>query len=98
MLRVALKSGRRLGLLSRTFWQTFPQYPGYRVRRVWPAAAALADTEPVRANTQQTRQDKKRIRELERDVHRKNAALAETTALLVLAKKLSVIFQAGADA
>jgi hypothetical protein len=42
MLRVALKSGRRLGLLSRTFWQTFPQYPGYRVRRVWPAAAALA--------------------------------------------------------
>lgn len=62
------------------------------------AAAALADSEPMRASTQQTRQDKKRIKELERDVNRKNAALAETTALLVLAKKLSVIFQVGADA
>ena len=64
------------------------------------AAAALADPapKPASANTQQTRQDKKRIKELEHDINRKNAALAETTALLVLAKKLSVIFQVGADA
>jgi hypothetical protein len=64
------------------------------------AVAALADPAPTpaSANTQQTRQDKKRIKELEHDINRKNAALAETTALLVLAKKLSVIFQTGADA
>lgn len=73
-------------------------YPGELSQWRTSAAAALADTEPMRAGTQQTRQDKKRIKELERDVNRKNAALAETTALLVLAKKLSVIFQEGADA
>jgi transposase len=69
-----------------------------REHGVSPGELALADPEPMRASTQQTRQDKKRIKELERDVNRKNAALAETTALLVLAKKLSVIFQVGADA
>jgi transposase-like protein len=73
-------------------------YPGELAQWCAHAHAALADIEPVRANTQQTRQDKKRIKELERDLTRKNAALAETAALLVLAKKLSVIFQEGADA
>lgn len=75
-------------------------YPAELAQWLTSAAAALADPEPIRAgnSTQQTRQDKKRIKELERDIHRKNAALAETTALLVLAKKLSVIFQVGADA
>ena len=73
-------------------------YPGELAQWLTRAAAALADPEPMRVSTQQTRQDKKRIKELERDLHRKNAALAETTALLVLAKKLSVIFQEGADA
>ena len=73
-------------------------YPAELAQWLTSAAAALADPEPMRASTQQTRQDKNRIKELERDVNRKNAALAETTALLVLAKKLSVIFQVGADA
>lgn len=75
-------------------------YPGELAQWLTSAAGALADMEPMRASasTQQTRQDKKRIKELERDINRKNAALAETTALLVLAKKLSVIFQVGADA
>ena len=75
-------------------------YPGELAQWLTSAAGALTDTEPMRASasTQQTRQDKKRIKELERDINRKNAALAETTALLVLAKKLSVIFQVGADA
>lgn len=73
-------------------------YPGELVQWLTSATAALADSRPRRAATQEARQDKKRIKELERDVNRKNAALAETTALLVLAKKLSVIFQQGADA
>ena len=62
------------------------------------ATAALAQPGETRATPQQTRQDRRRIKELEREVNRKNAALAETTALLVLAKKLSVIFPQGADA
>ena len=75
-------------------------YPAELAQWRTSATAALADPAPLHAcaSTQQTRQDKKRIKELERDINRKNAALAETTALLVLAKKLSVIFQVGADA
>ena len=42
-----------------------------------------------------TRQDKKRIKELERDLLRKDRALAETAALLVLSKKVAVIFNRG---
>lgn len=72
-------------------------YPGELAQWLTSAASALADPAPTRVTTQQTRQDKKRIKELERDINRKNAALAETTALLVLAKKLSVIFQEDAD-
>ena len=44
------------------------------------------------------RQDRKRLKELERELTRKDKALAETAALLVLSKKLSAIFHAGADA
>ena len=59
------------------------------------AAAALAETEEARASPQSTRQDKKRIKELERDLLRKDRALAETAALLVLSKKVAVIFNRG---
>ncbi len=65
----------------------------------WRQAAteALADPEDARATPQQTRADKRRIKELERDVRRKDRALAETTALLVLAKKVEAIFNKGGD-
>ncbi|MDB5730650.1 MAG: hypothetical protein JWQ03_545 [Variovorax sp.] len=38
-----------------------------------------------------------RIKELERDLLRKDRALAETAALLVLLKKVSAIFNRGED-
>ncbi len=41
---------------------------------------------------EQTRVDKKRIRELERELLRKDKALAETAALLVLRKKLNAFW------
>jgi transposase-like protein len=44
--------------------------------------AALAEPEEARATPQATRQDRKRIKELERDLLRKDRALAETAALL----------------
>ena len=59
------------------------------------AAAALAEPEEARASPQATRQDKKRIKELERELLRKDRALAETAALLVLSKKVAAIFNKG---
>ena len=59
------------------------------------ASASLAEPEEARASPQATRQDKKRIKELERDLLRKDRALAETTALLVLSKKVAAIFNKG---
>jgi hypothetical protein len=61
------------------------------------ATTALSQPEEARASPQQTRNDRRRIKELERDLRRKNTALAETTALLVLSKKLEAIFQPGGD-
>ena len=60
----------------------------------WRQAAtqALAEPEEARASPQQTKQDRRRIKELEREIHRKDKALAETAALLVLSKKVAAIF------
>lgn len=65
----------------------------------WRVAAteALAEPEEARASPQQTRQDRRRIKELEREVRRKDKALAETAALLVLSKKVEAIFNKGGD-
>ena len=57
------------------------------------ATAALSEVPEDRASPQETRDSRKRIRELERDLRRKDRALAETTALLVLSKQLQAIFQ-----
>lgn len=59
------------------------------------ATAALAEPEELRASPQATRQDRLRIKELERDLLRKDRALAETAALLVLSKKAKAIFNTG---
>jgi hypothetical protein len=65
----------------------------------WRASCttALADPEDLRASPQATRADRKRIKELERDLLRKDRALAETAALLVLSKKVAAIFHKGED-
>jgi transposase len=55
-----------------------------------PAAAQEA-----RASPQQTKDDRRRIKELERELRRKDRALAETAALLVLSKKVEAIFDKG---
>ena len=59
--------------------------------------AALAQPEEARAMPLETRQDRRRIKELEKDLRRKEKALAETTALLVLSKKLAAIVPPGGD-
>ena len=56
---------------------------------------ALANPEDMRASPQATRADRKRIKELERELLRKDRALAETAALLVLSKKVAAINNQG---
>ena len=65
----------------------------------WRASAttALAAPEELRASPQATRADRKRIKELEHELLRKDRALAETAALLVLSKKVQAIFSRGED-
>ena len=67
-------------------------YPSELERWRQEATQALAEPGEARAAPNETRADKKRIQELERELLRKERALAETAALLVLSKKLSAIF------
>ncbi len=64
----------------------------------WKRDAIGGLGEPRGASVADTRQDRRRIRELERELQRKDKALAEVAALLVLSKKLSAIFHEGKDA
>jgi transposase-like protein len=65
------------------------------------AIDALGDAKPAAAPASrpqsQSKEDRRRIQELERDLRRKNAALAETAALLVLSKEMAAIFRKGED-
>ena len=61
------------------------------------ATAALTESTEERVSPQQAREDKKRIKELERDLRRKDKALAEAAALLVLSKQMEAIFRRGED-
>lgn len=68
--------------------------------RVWRAACEQANArQEVDAATsaQRHKADKRRIKELERELHRKEKALAEAAALLVLAKKYRALPQQDED-
>ena len=62
----------------------------------WKRDAIAGLGEPRAASAVEARQDRRRVKELERELHRKKA-LAETAALLVLAKKLGAVFRDGED-
>lgn len=58
----------------------------------WKQDCIARNQTPAQARkqlAQERKEDKKRIKELERELKRKDAALAETAALLVLRKKLN---------
>ena len=61
------------------------------------ATQSLAAPEETRASPSQTQADRRRIKELERELRRKESALAEAAALLVLSKKTAAIFQRNAQ-
>ena len=63
----------------------------------WKQDAIAGLGEPRAASAVEARQDRRRVKELERELHRKDKALAETAALLVLAKKMKAVFHDGED-
>ena len=63
----------------------------------WKRDAIAGLGEPRASSAVEARQDRRRVKELERELHRKDKALAETAALLVLSKKLSAVFHQGED-
>ncbi len=73
-------------------------YPAELAQWCASATTALADPQDARASPQVTRKDRKRIKELERELLRKDRALSETAALLVLSKKVAAIYHWGEDA
>ena len=62
------------------------------------ATASLVDPSKASVRAQAKPQESRRIKELERNLLRKDRALAETLALLVLSKKVDAIFNKGEDA
>jgi hypothetical protein len=61
----------------------------------WKQDAVAGLGEPRATSAVEARQDRRRVKELERELHRKDKALAETAALLVLSKKLAAVFHQG---
>jgi transposase len=64
----------------------------------WKHDAIAGLGEPRATSAVEAREDRRRVKELERELHRKDKALAETAALLVLSKKRSAVFHDGEDA
>jgi transposase-like protein len=65
--------------------------------KAWQQDAIAGLGEPRAVSAVEARQDRRRLKELERELHRKDRALAETAALLVLSKKLSAVFHKDED-
>ena len=64
----------------------------------WKQDAVAGLGEPRAASATEAREDRRRVKELERELRRKDKALAETAALLVLSKKLAAVFHKDEDA
>jgi len=59
---------------------------------VWEQVDTQGSQQERRQEALEAKAQRERIRELERDLKRKNAALAETAALLTLSKKVRAIW------
>jgi hypothetical protein len=78
---------------ARSAWcREYGVYP--QQLQAWRDSATQALAEPAQqhACVQQTKEDRRRIKALERELRRKDKALAEAAALLVLSKKVGAIF------
>ena len=59
----------------------------------WKQACIDANSDDKMPITKADKQDKKRIKALEKELHRKEKALAETADLLVLRKKFNALYE-----
>jgi len=83
---------------ERSAWcRTHGVFPQQLVEWRQSATEALGAPQAERSSPAQAKADRRRIKELERDLRRKDKALAETAALLVLSKKLEAIFPRDED-
>ena len=85
LLEAASCSDEDLGALLRRRGVYEATYRQWRQAALTGLTGAQTQTQ---ASARERREDKKRMRQLEREVRRKDKALAETAALLVLQKKL----------
>jgi hypothetical protein len=72
-------------------------YPGELEQWRAQASESLAAPSSVSGSSKAERKSRQEIRKLQRDLARKDKALAETAALLVLSKKLEAIFHESGD-
>ena len=72
-------------------------YPQQLIEWRQSATDALGNPGTERNTPAQAKAQRRRIKELERDLNRKDKALAETAALLVLSKKVAAIFNRDED-
>ncbi len=72
-------------------------YPAELEQWQQSAMTALAEPEEQRASPQSTRQDRQRIKSLERELARKEKGFGRGCGLLVLSKKVGAIFSRGED-
>lgn len=83
--------------LSQSEVSTYCRERGLYVEQIaqWREACEKAndwDAQSTKAQRQAQRDDKVRVKRLEREIHRKDKALAEAAALLVLRKKFNTIW------
>jgi hypothetical protein len=84
--------------VSKSAWcRTKGIYPADLIAWQQSATKSLAEPKEVGATPKQAKQDRSRIKDLERELRRKESALAECAALLVLSKKVGAIFRKGED-
>ncbi len=88
MAQLALQAGQLEGAQLGAFLRKHGLHHADLER--WTAWLERGPTAPPTKNT--AKQDKKRIKQLERELKRKDKALAETAALLVLQKKVQAIW------
>lgn len=100
MKRSSLSAEQRFAIVLETATFTETQLSEYcRTKGLYPEHILQWKQACIEANSSQNkvllktdRGDKKRIKELERELHRKEKALAETAALLVLRKKFNALY------
>ena len=100
MNKTSLSSEQRFAVVLETATLSESQLSEYcRIKglypeqiRQWKQACIEANNDQRKSLNKVDKGDKKRIKELEKELHRKEKALAETAALLVLRKKFNALY------